>query len=251
MHTRGIVVMTSEGAMNGSDGVSAEEAQYSAKDLGESCRILLRHYEHAYVAPGERFPRPAATRDPRDRELCDALRDGELRRLMAAVVDQDHEPLERWYGMRDAESAVVWDAHLGGRPVCLLGFEPGPLAGLAAKKVARAINAASGNRPLVVLADLSSFGSPDAMRQGQLEYVTGIGHAVVSFQGPIVVCTVSHHPAGAFAAFSAALHDDLEVAALAEIHPERLRPWLIEAVERGMAEGEKKEPRRPPGLSFS
>ena len=33
---------------------------------------------------------------------------------MRAVVDQDHAPLERWAAMRDAEIAVVWDAHLGG-----------------------------------------------------------------------------------------------------------------------------------------
>ena len=33
---------------------------------------------------------------------------------MRAVIDQDHEPLERWAEMADAESAVVFDAHLGG-----------------------------------------------------------------------------------------------------------------------------------------
>jgi hypothetical protein len=72
------------------------------------------------------------------------------------------------------------DAHLGGHPVTLLGIESRPLprrgplpadgpeqwtAGTlfprASKKVARAINAASGNRPVVVLANLSGFdGSP-------------------------------------------------------------------------------------------
>jgi hypothetical protein len=235
LHTRGIVVMTPEGAMMlagrqalDGGGVPAEEAQYSAKDLGEACRILLRHYEHTYAAPGERSPRPAATGDPREREVPP---DGELRHLMAAVVDQDHEPLERWYGMRGAESAVVWDAHLGGRPVCLLGFEANPRFDLAAKKVARAIDAASGSRPLVVLAGLSGFdGAPEPI---QLEYAAGIGRALVSFQGPIVVCAVSRHHGDAFAAFSAALHDELEVVALDGTV--RLRPSLIDAVERGMA----------------
>ncbi len=77
-----------------------------------------------------------------------------------AVSDQDHAPLERWAGMRSAETAVVWDAHLGGYPVCLIGIESKPVprfgfvpadgpdqwtAGtlfpLSSKKVARAINA--------------------------------------------------------------------------------------------------------------
>ena len=83
MHTRGILVMTPESAMvltgkqalDYSGGVSAEDnqsiggyerimgrngqAHYLARDLMDACRILLRHYDHAYVAPGERFPRLA------------------------------------------------------------------------------------------------------------------------------------------------------------------------------------------------
>jgi acetyl-CoA carboxylase carboxyltransferase component len=283
MHTRGIVIMTPEGAMvltgkqalDYSGGVSAEDnqgiggyerimgpngqAQYAARDLGEACRILLRHYEHTWTAPGERFPRPAPTADPRDRDICPSPHGGdfatvgdvfsdvtnpgrkkpfEIRRVMSAVVDQDHEPLERWYGMRDAEIAVVWDAHLGGQPICLLGFESKPLPRLgfvpvygpdhwtggtlfplASKKVARAINAASGNRPLVVLANLSGFdGSPESMRQWQLEYGAEIGRAVVNFKGPIVFCVVSRYHGGAFVVFSNALHDNLEVAALEGTH---------------------------------
>jgi acetyl-CoA carboxylase carboxyltransferase component/biotin carboxyl carrier protein len=279
MHTRGILVMTPEGvmvltgkqALDYSGGVSAEDnlglggyerimgpngqAQYFARDLGEACRILLRHYEHTWVAPGERFPRPWPTADPRDRDVRGFPHGGELatvgdvfspaanpgrkkpfeiRRVMSAVTDQDHPPLERWYGMRDAEIAVVWDACLGGHPVCLLGFESKPLPRLgwtsgdgpgewtggtlfplSSKKVARAIHAASGNRPLVVLANLSGFdGSPESMRLGQLEYGAEIGRAVVSFQGPIVFCVVSRYHGGAFVVFSNALHDNMEVAAL-------------------------------------
>ena len=89
MHTRGILVMTPESAMvltgkqalDYSGGVSAEDnfgiggyerimgpngqAQYWAPDLAGACALLLAHYEHTYVAPGERFPRRAPTDDPR------------------------------------------------------------------------------------------------------------------------------------------------------------------------------------------
>ena len=44
-------------------------AQYWARDIDEACHILLRHYEHTYVAPGERFPRWTATTDPIDRDV--------------------------------------------------------------------------------------------------------------------------------------------------------------------------------------
>jgi acetyl-CoA carboxylase carboxyltransferase component len=283
MHTRGVLIMTPDAAMvltgkqalDYSGGVSAEDnqgiggyerimgpngqAQYLARDLGDACRLLLRHYEHTWTAPGERFSRPAPTGDPRDRDVRDFPHGGEfaavgdvfseatnpgrkkpfeIRRVMLAVSDQDHEPLERWYGQRDAEIAVVWDAHLGGHPVCLLGFESKPLPRLgfvpvdgpdawtggtlfplAAKKVARAINAASRNRPLVILANLSGFdGSPESMRHGQLEYGAEIGRAVVNFQGPIVFCIISRYHGGAFVVFSNTLHDNMEVAALAGSH---------------------------------
>jgi acetyl-CoA carboxylase carboxyltransferase component len=157
---------------------------------------------------------------------------------MGAVIDQDYAPLERWYGMRGAEIGVVWDAHLGGYPVCLLGFESRPLPRLgfvpaygpdhwtggtlfplSSKKIARAINSASGNRPLVVLANLSGFdGSPESMRQWQLEYGAEIGRAVVNFKGPIVFCVISRYHGGAFVVFSNALNDNMEVAALEGSH---------------------------------
>jgi len=228
MHTRGILI----GASEDSDG----QAQHSARDLGEACRILLRHYDHTWAAPGERFPRPAATRDPRDRDVQGLLQGEppfEIRHLMAAVADQDQPPLERWYALRDAELAVAWDAHLGGHPVCLLGCEPEPLPPLALKKLARAIDAASGNRPLVVLANLAGF-------DGALEQGAEIVRALVGFQGPIVVCIVSPGPGGAF---SSALHDNMQVVALDEIELKTLRPYLIEAVEKGM---ERESQVKPP-----
>jgi acetyl-CoA carboxylase carboxyltransferase component len=157
-----------------------------------------------------------------------------MRSVMAAVVDQDHAPLERWVDMRDAEIAVVWDAHVGGIPVCMIGMESHPVKRLgfvpadgpsqwtagtlfprSSKKIARTINAASGNRPLVVLANLSGFdGSPESMRNLQLEYGAEIGRAVVNFRGPIVFCVISRYHGGAFVVFSKALNDGFEAAAL-------------------------------------
>jgi len=283
MHTRGILVMTPKAAMvltgkralDYSGSVSAEDnqgiggydrimglngqAQYWAKDIDEACHILMRHYDHTYIEPGERFPRPAQTSDPVQRDvrdyvhsengeegfarigdiLSDETNPGrkkafEIRKVMKAVVDQDHAPLERWAGMRAAETTVVWDAHLGGYPVCLIGIESRPVprfgfvpadgpdqwcAGTlfpqSSKKVARAINAASNNRPLVVLANLSGFdGSPESMRRLQLEYGAEIGRAVVNFKGPIVFCVISRYHGGAYVVFSRALNEQLEVAAL-------------------------------------
>jgi len=235
------------------------QAQYWAEDLEDACSILLQYYEHSYRAHGERFPRDAATSDPLDRDITeyrygegatgdfDTLgeifsdehnpgrkRPFEIRHVMNAVVDQDRAPLERWSAMRGAEIGVVWDAHLGGHPVCLIGMESRPLprAGLvpadgpdhwtagtlfprSSRKVARAINAASGNRPLVVLANLSGFdGSPESMRELQLEYGAEIGRAVINFRGPIVFCVVSRYHGGAFVVFSKSLNANLEVAAL-------------------------------------
>ncbi len=283
MHTRGILVMTPKAAMvltgkralDYSGGISAEDnqgiggydrimgvngqAQYWAKDINDGCHILFRHYEHTYVAAGERFPRKVLTLDPIERDVRDFPHDenggegfksvGEIfsdetnpgrkksfqiRKVMAAVADQDHEPLERWAGMRAAETVVVWDAHLGGYPVCLIGIESKPVSRLgfvpadgpdqwcagtlfpqSSKKAARAINAASNNRPVVILANLAGFdGSPESMRRLQLEYGAEIGRAVVNFKGPMVFCVISRYHGGAYVVFSSALNENLEVAAL-------------------------------------
>jgi acetyl-CoA carboxylase carboxyltransferase component len=231
------------------------QAQYFARDLEEACRLLLRHYDYTYVVPGERFPRQAVTEDPRERNVGEAAHGGEfetvgdvfsmelnperkrpfeIRKLMQATLDQDHTHLERWFGMQHAEVAVVFDGFLGGHPVCMIGLESKPVPRLgfvpadgplqwtsgtlfpvASKKVARAINAASNNRPVVVLANLSGFdGSPESMRRWQLEYGAEIGRAVVNFEGPIVFCVVSRYHGGAFVVFSGTLNDNMEVAAV-------------------------------------
>jgi acetyl/propionyl-CoA carboxylase alpha subunit/acetyl-CoA carboxylase carboxyltransferase component len=159
----------------------------------------------------------------------------DIRSLMCAVADTDHAVMERWAGLAGGETSVVADAFLGGHSVCLVGFESRPLprpagsspdgpdvwtAGtlfpLSAKKTARAINTASGSRPLVVLANLSGFdGSPESMRELQLEYGAEIGRAVVNFDGPIVFCVISRYHGGAFVVFSRALHDNMQVLAVA------------------------------------
>jgi acetyl-CoA carboxylase carboxyltransferase component/biotin carboxyl carrier protein len=278
MHTRGILVMigdasmvlTGKQALDYSGSTSAEDnqgiggyerimgvngqAQYWAADLGDACRILLAHYAHSYVVPGERFPRRTATADPRARDVRGAPHPGELatigdvfgprnadrkrpfdiRAVMRAISDADHEPLERWRDQRDAEIAVVWDAHLGGVPLCMIGIEShalprrgfipadgpvqwtsGTLFPRASRKIARALNAASGNRPVVVVANLAGFdGSPESMRELQLEYGAEIGRAVVNFDGPIAFCVVSRYHGGAFVVFSKQLNDQLEVIAV-------------------------------------
>jgi acetyl-CoA carboxylase carboxyltransferase component len=282
MHTRGALIMTAQSAMvlagkqalDFSGGVSAEDnlgiggyervmgpngqAQYWAADLAGACRVLLRYYEHTYVAPGERFPRRAATNDPVERDVgesphdapgCELERIGDvfsdeanrdrkrpfdIRSVMRAVIDSDHPPLERWPAMLGAEVAVVWDAHLGGRPASLIGIESRPLprrgaipadgpeqwtAGTlfprAAKKIARALNAAGGRRPVVVLANLAGFdGSPESLRDWQLEFGAEVARAVVNFDGPIVFCVLSRYHGGAFVVFSQRLNPNLEAVAL-------------------------------------
>ena len=286
MHTRGILVMTPESAMvltgkqalDYSGGISAEDnfgiggyerimgpngqAQYWARDLAGACELLLRYYEHTYVAPGERFPRRAKSRDPVDRDVRSAPHDApdsdlatvgdvfaeetnpgrkkafDIRSVMRAVADADRVPLERWAAMHEAEVAVVWDAHLGGRPVAMIGIESRPLARFgsvpadgpeqwtsgtlfpqASKKVARAINAASGRRPLVILANLAGFdGSPESMRRLQLEYGAEIGRAIVNFDGPIVFTVISRFHGGAFVVFSRRLNPSLVTLALEGSH---------------------------------
>ncbi len=235
------------------------QAQYWAADIEDACQILLRHYDHSYHLKDERFPRKTESTDPAERDVTEygydddtgsefktigeifsdehnpgRKRPFQMRSVMRAVVDQDRDPLERWSAMRDAEIGIVWDAHLGGRPVCLIGIESRPLSrtGLvpadgpdqwtagtlfpgSSRKVARAINAASDNRPVVVLANLSGFdGSPESMREWQLEYGAEIGRAMVNFKGPAVFCVVSRYHGGAFVVFSKALNANLQVAAL-------------------------------------
>jgi len=282
LHTKGILIMTPDSAMvltgkhslDYSGGVSAEDnfglggydrvmgpngqAQHWAPDLAAACDLLLVHYEHTYVAPGERWARLAASADPTERDVREfphhhpssefttvgdvfsatanpeRKKPFDIRTVMRAVTDLDHPVLERWAGMADADTTVVYDAHLAGRPVTVIGIESRPMprrgsfptdgpdqwtAGTlfprSSKKTARAINACSGNRPLVVLANLSGFdGSPESLRNLQLEYGAEIGRAMVNFDGPIAFCVISRYHGGAFVVFSGVLNDNMEVLAV-------------------------------------
>jgi acetyl/propionyl-CoA carboxylase alpha subunit/acetyl-CoA carboxylase carboxyltransferase component len=282
MHTKGILVMTPASAMvltgkqslDISGGVSAEDnfgiggyarvmgpngqGQYWAPTLAAARDVLMSHYEHTYVAKGERTPRRAATADPVTRDITgcphshpdvdfttvgeifsaeanpDRKKPFDVRAVMRAVADQDHQFLERWADMAEAETAVVADVRVGGWPTCLIGIEsrpvvrlgfppadgPDPLTAgtlfpLSSKKIARAINAASGSRPVVVLANLSGFdGSPESMRRLQLEYGAEIGRAIVNFDGKIVFCVISRYHGGAFVVFSKALNENMTVLAV-------------------------------------
>ena len=70
-----------------------------------------------------------------------------------------------------------------------------------------------------MLANLAGFdGSPESMREWQLEYGAEIGRAVVNFDGPIVFCVVSRYHGGAFVVFSQKLNPDLEAVALEGAH---------------------------------
>ncbi|MEZ5194005.1 MAG: carboxyl transferase domain-containing protein [Nocardioides sp.] len=283
MHTKGILVMTpastmvltGKQALDFSGAVSADDnhgiggydrimgpngqGQYWAPSFADACALLLRHYDYAYVVPGERFPRRRNTTDPVDRDVRTAPHTqvpgsafrtvGEvfgadtnperkmpfdMRSVMRSVADVDCLPLERWQHWADSDTSIVWDATIGGIPVCMLGLESrtvprrgfvpsygppawtsGTLFPQSSRKTARAINASSGNRPLVVLANLSGFdGSPESMRNWQLEYGAEIGRAVTNFDGPIVFVVVSRYHGGAFVVFSKALTESMEIAAV-------------------------------------
>ena len=74
------MVLTGKQSLDFSGGVSAEDnfgiggydrvmgpngqAQYWAPDLAGARSILMAHYDHTYVAPGEDGPRRASTTDP-------------------------------------------------------------------------------------------------------------------------------------------------------------------------------------------
>jgi len=155
---------------------------------------------------------------------------------MAAVADLDAPRLERWRDQRGAEGAVVWDTRVGGRATTMIGIEShhreerhgaGPGDGQtwwaastlypgASKKIARAINHASGRRPVVVLANLAGFdGSAWSLRQHQLEFGAEIARSVVNFDGPIVVVVIGRFHGGAYVVFNKTLNDNLRMLAVA------------------------------------
>jgi acetyl/propionyl-CoA carboxylase alpha subunit/acetyl-CoA carboxylase carboxyltransferase component len=261
LEASGAVAAEDEIAIGGYERVMGPngEAQYYARDLAEAYALLYQHYRYTYVVPGEHGPRRRATEDLATRDVCEGPCEGDseddfrtvgeifdtrtnpdrkrafaMRAVMAALVDRDGGHLERWRAMAGAETAIVWDAQLGGFPVCLIGVESrtlarqgyrpadgpaawnaGTLFPLSSKKVARALCAASGNRPAVILANLSGFdGSPESMRKLQLEYGAEIARAVVNFQGPLFFLVVSRYHGGAYVVFSRSLNERVRAVAL-------------------------------------
>jgi len=261
LEASGAVAAEDEEAIGGFERIMGPngQAQYYARNLAEAYRTLFEYYRYSYVVPGEPGPRSFETTDARGRSICDyALTPEEgfdfnkvgeifddatnpgrkrpfaMRAVMASLIDADGGHLERWHSMFGAETAIVWDAHLGGHPITLLGIEShsiprdgyrpfdgpeiwngGTLFPLSSKKIARAINSASGNRPVVMLANLSGFdGSPESLRKLQLEYGAEIARAVVNFEGPLFFVVVSRYHGGAYVVFSQELNDSLSASAL-------------------------------------
>ncbi|MDG2051729.1 MAG: biotin carboxylase N-terminal domain-containing protein [Myxococcota bacterium] len=268
------MVLTGRRALEAAGSVSAEDelaiggyerimgpngqAQHYAGTVADAYRILYDHYRYSYRVPGESAPRRMDSEDEASRSICDfetpddefgfatvgeifddqtnpgRKRPFSMRNVMSAVIDQDGGHLERWKALVGGETAIVWDAHVGGIPVELIGIEShtlpregyrpydgpeawngGTLFPNSSKKVARAINAASGVRPVIVLANLSGFdGSPESLRRLQLEYGAEIARAVVNFSGPILFSVVSRYHGGAYVVFSQELNPALEATAL-------------------------------------
>jgi len=204
------------------------QAQYRARDIEEACHILLQHYEHTYIAPGERFPRRAHTNDPIERNVqLYPHRNGhengftlvgeifsdetnparkkpfDIRKVMMAAVDQDHLPLERWracvapkppwFGMPISADIPCASSALNLARFAL-GIHARPTPGkldlrhslpALVEENRTAINAASNNRPVVFLANLSGFdGSPESMRKLQLEYGAESGAPSLTSRAP-------------------------------------------------------------------
>jgi acetyl-CoA carboxylase carboxyltransferase component len=235
------------------------QAQIRVKSLKEAWMVLFRHYSLTWREPGSLYPEREATSDPAGRDIGlspykDTQGQGfaaigdifslrlnperkkpfDIRQVMGALVDQDLPHLERWGGMRDGETSVVWEARIAGYAAGLIGIESRPiprqgeiswdgpenwsggtLFPLSSKKTARAINAFSGRLPLVMLANLSGFdGSPESLRKLQLEYGAEIGRAVVNFRGPFIFVVIARYHGGAYVVFSKHLNANLHSVAL-------------------------------------
>lgn len=238
----------SDGALGGYDGVMGHngEAHHRAPDIASAYRIVFAYHRL--------FGTTTPTTDPVDRDICvdpyqgpgdrhtvGAVLEGAsnpgrkvpfaIRPVMASLVDRDAARAERWQDHAEAEGAVVWDSRIGGYAATLIGIESHPrpagepgqpdwwagaaLYPQAAKKIARAINAASGHRPVVVLANLAGFdGSRWSLRNQQLEWGAELARSVVNFEGPIVVVIIGRFHGGAYVVFNRQLNDQLRMVAL-------------------------------------
>lgn len=228
------------------------QAHHVAADLVEAYKLVFAHHSLCTLRRDDQ-PAVVNTLDPVERDITadrylepepfdtvgdvlDAVSHASrkkafaIRPVMAAVVDRDAPILERWTDMADARGAVVWDSRIGGSPVAVVGIESRPyrsdtdperwLSGSTlhpegSRKVAKAINAASGNRPLVVLANLAGFdGSARSMQGRQLEFGAEIARAITNFDGPVVVVVLGRFHGGAYVVFSKALNREVSIIAL-------------------------------------
>ncbi len=227
------------------------QAHHKAASMIDAYRMVLSHHSLCTRRRDEGAP-VVASSDPLDRDITsDRYTESEpfatigevldkathpgrkqafaMRQVMGSVVDTDAPVLERWTDMADARGTIIWDSRIGGSPVSVVGIEARPVKSdtgdhwLSAstlhpegsRKVAKAINAASGNRPLVVLASLSGFdGSARSMKGRQLEFGAEIARAVTNFEGPIVVVVLGRFHGGAYVVFSKALNPNVKILAL-------------------------------------
>ena len=79
-------------------------AVLGARPRARRAGILLRHYEHTYVAPGERFPRRARTADPLDRDV--ARRPHRAPRLRASRRSATSSPTRRTRAARSRSTSA-------------------------------------------------------------------------------------------------------------------------------------------------
>ena len=227
------------------------QAHHKAATMIDAYRMVFSHHSLCSLRNDKRAP-VVASSDPLDRDITpDRYTEPEpfatigevldksthpgrkqafaMRNVMGAVVDRDAPVLERWTDMADARGTIVWDSRIGGSPVSVVGIEARPVKSdtgdhwLSAstlhpegsRKVAKAINAASGIRPVVVLASLSGFdGSARSMKGRQLEFGAEIARAVTNFDGPIVVVVLGRFHGGAYVVFSKALNPNVKILAL-------------------------------------
>ncbi len=227
------------------------QAHHVVPDLPAAVRLVLDH--HALCASGPHHPPVrAATTDRADRDIGHDRYDGpvehgwrtvgevlspeshptrtrpfDVRPVMRALADRDAPRLERWAGMDGASGTVVWDTRVDGWPVSLIGIESAPrgtgddweaagtLYPLGARKVARALNRASGRRPAVLLANLAGFdGSRRSLADLQLEHGAELARAVVNFRGPLVVVVIGRFHGGAYVVLNRRLNPELRIVAV-------------------------------------
>ncbi len=228
------------------------QAHHRADDLISAFELILTH--HGLCNTSAERPLQARTSDEPSRDVCadpyigheppggavstvgeilratdnpDRMKGFDIEAVMHAVIDRDAPKLKRWSDMTGASGACVWDTRIDGWPVSLMGIDSRPrladgrweaagtLYPQASRKIARALNHASGRRPAVMLANLAGFdGSQDSLMNIQLEHGAELARAVVNFEGPLVVIVIGRFHGGAYVVFNKQLNPNLHIAAV-------------------------------------